>query len=300
MSGPLGRWKTFLRERYEPVSHLFMSGGFALGNAAVAVGVVGARPPARHLVAAVAIAFVFFLRLRIFDEVKDHDTDASVNPDRPLARGLIEVAEARRVAVALAVIELGIVVAVEPAALAAWLVAFFYSLAMFAEFWIGEWLRPRLELYAVSHTLVVAGLGVCLAGLVTGLAPWELPAPVWLLAPANWGVFNIFEFSRKTFAPSEERAGVPSYSNRLGSWGAAALTLACVAVALICAWAVLSAALPGPTWWGVVLLGSAALVLGAVYASAPRAGSARAFRTGMLAWAIGYYASLAATPLVWS
>jgi hypothetical protein len=296
-AGAMSRWGAFLRERYEPASHLVMAACFALGNGAVAVGAADAAARPSRMVAAIVVAFVFFLRLRVFDEIKDYDTDVAVNPARPLARGLIDVGEARRVALGLAVVESMIVLAIEPSALLAWLLSFVYSLAMFAEFGVGAWLRPRLELYAVTHTFVAALLGTCVASLVTGQALWELPFATWLLAPANWAVFNVFEFSRKTFAPSEERTGVPTYSNRLGPWGASALTTTCAAAALVAALLRPSGSSAAPTAAVALVLGFTALGLAVVYAARPARRSARAFRGGMIGWAIAYYAALAATRL---
>lgn len=292
-TSPVARWSTFVKERYEPTTHLVMAASFALGNAAVAWLVVGSREGAGAAAGAIVFAFVFFLRLRVFDEIKDHEGDRTAHPDRPLARGLVTAPEARKVAWLLAVGEVMIVAAVEPRALVAWLLLFAYSLGMFAEFGVGAWLRPRLELYAVTHTLVAGFLGLTIASLVVGVPLHLLPAPIWIFAAANWAVFNVFEFSRKTFAPEEERDEVPSYSGRLGVRGASVITLAWTALALAAAWLAVSPEIGAPAGPGVTALGLVAVAVALPYQFAPGHGTAYLFRHGMAAWTVVLYGSVA-------
>lgn len=294
----VARWSTFVRERYQPSTHLVMAASFALGNAAVAASAGGAPARPAAIGGAVALAFVFFLRLRVLDEIKDHDVDRDAHPERPLARGLVTPLEARNVAWLLALTELGIVALVEPRAVLAWAVLFVYSLGMFAEFGIGPWLRPRLELYALTHTLVAACLGLVVASMATGLPIQSLPAPIWIFALANWAVFNVFEFSRKSFAPVEERESVPSYSGRLGVPGAVALSLACVALALGSGWLTASPGMAVSAGAGAAVLGLGAVVVAVPYAAAPTSRTAALFRSGMGAWAVLFYAALATAHFV--
>ena len=50
-----------------------------------------------------------------------------------------------------------------------------------------------------------------------------------------WCIFNLFEFARKTFAPSEERQGVESYSSLFGIAGAVILSISQALVAAMIA-----------------------------------------------------------------
>ena len=222
-TGVVRRWGRFAAERYEPVTHTVMATAFAVGNAGIAVvasaGAGAVRPTVSGTAAAAALVLVFFFRLRVFDEIKDYGTDLVSNPDRPLPRGLISLKEARRAVWILTALELSIVALAGWPATIAWAAAVLYSLAMYREFGLGAWMRPHLELYAMTHTLVASVLGICVACLVLGMPFWDMPQQVWVFAPANWALFNVFEFSRKTFAPVEERPGVGSYSNRWGPRG---------------------------------------------------------------------------------
>jgi 4-hydroxybenzoate polyprenyltransferase len=71
---------------------------------------------------------------------------------------------------------------------------------------------------------------------MTGPVVTVLPRNAFIFLLMNWAFFNLFEFARKTFAPSEERPQVPSYSNIFGTRGAWALSVSqcIIGVLLIC------------------------------------------------------------------
>lgn len=294
-AGPVARWARFVRERYEPVTHVAMGTAFTLGNAGVALAQMrnaqtadGAWWP--RVTLSVVIVVLFFFRLRIFDEIKDYRTDLKANPDRPLARGLISVAEARRAAWLVASLEIVVAALIGWEMAVAWAVAFGYSLAMYREFWIGPWLRPRMELYAVSHTVVASLLGVCVACAALAVPPWRLPWPVWVLAPANWALFNVFEFSRKTFAPAEEAADVDSYSRRWGAAGATVITFAWCSAALASLGAAAVPPIPGlGVREGLLAFGVGSLISCGAYVVRPVPPLARLFRISMSGWATVLY-----------
>ena len=297
-----GRWAVFLRERYEPLSHMAMAAAFALGNAGVAVAAAGAAGAAGGAfgatVPSMVVVGLFFLRLRIFDEIKDYRHDCEANPRRPLPRGLISLEEARNLAGLVTVLEAVLATALGWEVGLAWAASYAYSLAMFGEFGIGPWLRPRLELYAISHTLVASLLGLTVATAVTGLPLWRLPDTVWLFAPANWALFNVFEFSRKTFAPTEESESEASYSSRWGPCGAAGITLAWSAVALVLSAVteprVLNAMRPSTA---VLVFGSIALLIAVPYLTLRRPPAAKFFRFAMSGWATALYLATGVTGL---
>ena len=49
---------------------------------------------------------LMFLHLRIFDEIKDFKLDRIIHPNRPLARGLINVLEAKKITLLLIITQL--------------------------------------------------------------------------------------------------------------------------------------------------------------------------------------------------
>lgn len=198
---------------------------FALGNTAFVADAFGtARLEPGRFVAVWIIGLLYFFRLRCFDEIKDYEVDRRDNPDRPLARGLVTHRQLGGAIGAALVLELS---------LAAWLfgttgllihgAAQAYSLLMFREFFIGGWLRPRLTIYAVTHTFSAALLGASLGMVHAQIAPRELTGRFCGALFFNWCLFNLFEFARKTWAPDEERPKVDSYSRRFGVPGAVLL-----------------------------------------------------------------------------
>jgi 4-hydroxybenzoate polyprenyltransferase len=234
--GYVRRWGTFIEERFPPLVNLPMVIVFTGANAMAARWASEGIDASWRLAGAFLLALSFFGRLRIFDEVKDYATDCAVNPHRPLARGLISVPEARRTAFALLIFEGLLAIVLGPIAGAVWTVAFLFSLLMYREFFAGSWLRPRMELYAVAHTFVAVLLSLTVFACV---APRLAGKDAWVLLPfalASWAVFNVYEFARKTFAPSQERSEVESYSSRLGCRAAAALTVSQGVIAGALAW----------------------------------------------------------------
>lgn len=166
----------------------------------------------------------FFFRMRLFDEIKDYEVDLKVNPTRPLARGILSITQVKKALIALILFELIIAGGLGLSPFLIHAIAIGYSLLMYEEFFIGEILRPHLTTYAVTHTFVSTLLGLSSAIAMTGIEATNLSPAVFIFFLMNWAFFNLFEFARKTFAPSEERSHVPSYSNIFGCVGALGLS----------------------------------------------------------------------------
>lgn len=218
------RWGRFLSERFPPASHVPMVALFAGFHAAISC--VAFLTPGT--LAAFALSLVFFLKLRLYDELKDLDTDRILHPERPLPRGLVSVREVHRALAGVLVLETAFAFAWGGWTGIVFLPAVGWSLLMFREFFLGTWLRRHLTTYAVTHTFVVVLLSLSLRSLLSGQAG-ALPglrdlAAFLPSALGCWLVFNVFEFARKTFASSEEREGIDTYSKVWGRSGAVALT----------------------------------------------------------------------------
>ncbi len=247
-------WLALIRERFPPASYLPMLTVFVAGNAAAADSATGAAMDPVRLAGAFGIALSFFFRLRCFDEVKDYRTDLQLNPARPLPRGVLGVPQVLRAVRYLAVAELAASALFGGWALAAHAVAVGYSFLMYREFFIGDRLRPHLTTYAVAHTFVSVPLGLSIMVMTSGAAATELPRALVAFGGINWGLFNLFEFARKTFAADEERPGVDSYSSQFRPLGAVLLSLSQVAGALALVWLLSPAVLPtGAAAWHAML-----------------------------------------------
>lgn len=221
----MGKWLTFAKERFKPLEYLPLIALFVAANYLFAKRVSGGLelPPLGLLFVGVA-TLCFFFRMRLFDEIKDYEIDLKINPHRPLARGLISIREVKRTIIGLIIFELILMSNLGLVPFFLYLFALFYSLLMFEEFFIGDWLRPHLTTYAVTHTIVVAFLSLAVISCVLGFTALNFSRNVFLFCFSHWCIFNLFEFARKTFAESEERPNVPSYSNIFGLKGAYALS----------------------------------------------------------------------------
>lgn len=293
LSAWLVRWWMFIGDRFAPLSYFTMAAAFFTGNALIARRMTEALPTPGGAFSALFVTVLVFLRLRIFDEIKDADRDRDENPDRPLACGLIGLPEAKRMAVMVAAIELVLALLLGWPAFVAWCVLLIYSLLMYREFFVGSWMRPKMELYAVTHTFVASWLGIFVATAVTSRWPWDLPPATWILVGVNWAVFNLFEFARKSWGQDEERVGIPSYSGRLKPAGAAALAMsqaipAAGGTALLATWTP-----PSPMLGASVALAAVGLTAAIAYAMEPIRGPAKRYRTTMTVFILGIYAVLA-------
>jgi hypothetical protein len=215
----LANWSTLIKERFPPASYGPLILVFCLANLGADRSFLSV--PWTIVAMAIVLAFSFFLRLRLFDEIKDYETDKILNPTRPLARGVLTTDEVKFGIFLLILLEAVIFFLISPRAYPAWLLTLCYSLLMYNEFFLSKWLRPKLTTYAVTHTFVSVLMGLALWNFAMAAAAIHLPWPIFL---ANWALFNLFEFARKSFAPSEEREGVDSYTKVFGLKGAVRLS----------------------------------------------------------------------------
>ena len=234
----VSNWLQFTKERFEPVSHFTMLSVSFWAHLIVFdvfrdPAVSGEEIPLASKLFLMVATIIFYFKLRLYDEIKDYEVDLEFNPTRPLARGLLNHQDLYRgIAVCIALELIAFSLCGIPA-LVAGAIAIVYSLIMYKEFFIPEIIRPHLTTYAMMHTVVTVFFSMALLSSFQGQFPWELPPEALYFSIANWGLFNIFEFGRKTFASSEEREGVESYSKVWTRVGAVVLVLgmACISTA---------------------------------------------------------------------
>ncbi len=233
----IARWLIFCRERFPFLRHVLLIVFYVGANALVGLSSVPLNiiPTDKIVLCAIAVLAIFF-HLRIFDEIKDYRIDLVAHKGRPLARGLISVREAKQAVSGLILLELCLAFFIGRAALAAVICTVAYSLLMYKEFFIGEWLRPKMATYALAHTLVSCWMSVFIFSALTGLDFWKIQKVFAMFVLVNWMIFNIFEFGRKTFGKEEEEELVESYSRRLGPARAALNVIFMASVAMYAAY----------------------------------------------------------------
>ncbi|MCL2875595.1 MAG: manganese transporter permease [Betaproteobacteria bacterium] len=218
----LSNWRIFQRERFPLHNHLLLILALLLAHVALAGF---SATWAWSWVTLFFVLLSFFFRMRLFDEIKDYAVDCEKNPSRPLPRGVLGVRDLQRAILILFCFELALTGIANPIALVMLLPAQGYSFLMYREFFIGKFLRRHLTTYAVSHTVVMVLLSALCSVWLLERFPWQLETRNWVFAIGCFGIFNVFEFGRKTFAKTEEQPGIDSYSTIWGHSGAVILNM---------------------------------------------------------------------------
>ncbi|MFZ5986390.1 MAG: UbiA family prenyltransferase [Bacillota bacterium] len=227
------RWSLFIKERFNPIANTATILMFFAANALYYIVCLSKSKAEFPWVLGFILVWLVFFHMRLFDDIKDYETDKVYNKERPLPRGLVSIKEYGFVTFFCIALEIIIASSLGPAVFTAYVFVLCFTLLMRQEFFIGEWLRHKMELYAVSHTLSSFLIGILVYSL-TGNNLYQVPVLAVLFSLGNWFVFNVFEFGRKTFSKDEERIGVDSYSSRLKPWGAFLLISVNILGALFC------------------------------------------------------------------
>lgn len=168
---------------------------------------------------------IFFFKLRLYDEVKDFESDLKIYPNRPLSRGLLNHSSIYIGIFTCIIFEVIIFAMFGLVGLSAIIIPVIYSLIMFKEFFVRKWIRSHLTLYAITHTFVSSLFSLALLSTIQSTYIWDLSFNSYLFALLSWCLFNIFEFGRKTFITSEEKRNIDSYSKIYGRLGASLLVI---------------------------------------------------------------------------
>ncbi len=202
------RLPAYLQERFPPVNMAL----FAILHLAVysATEVVRDFGPIFWL--GVLATISFFFRLRVMDEIKDYDIDAFNHPERVLQSGGVTLGSLIGLSAVLTLSEVWWSYVHGWQTLLFWGLAFGYALLMRYEFFVGDWLRRRLVLYAFSHMLIMP---MVIAWLWFAWREDATPVLGLLMLLSLLAGF-VFELARKTHASMAERAGIDTYSSLLG------------------------------------------------------------------------------------
>ena len=246
MSPALGAW---MRERFPARNAVFFAVFFMTALLVARTTAGGSGPVAVSLrdIAGFAAVWCFFLMLRVFDEHKDFEADAIAHPQRVLQRGLITLRDLKLVGAVAIAIQLGVSLWFDGGAgpvTAWWLAALAWSTLMAREFFVREWFRRHLVVYALSHIVVMAIIAMWIATMGAPRAAFA-GAP-WAFAVLSLFAGLAFEIARKMRAPEQEHPMADSYTQALGVRVASGLLLGVVVGA------------------GVVALGLTALLTGRV------------------------------------
>jgi hypothetical protein len=299
--GRLRRLFLYCRERFP----LLQSGAFVAALTFATLRIADALDPRadslglRSSVAAFAIAWLFFLELRILDEFKDADDDAKYRPYRPVPRGLVSLRELGAVCATATALQIALAALAGLAAVASLFATFGWMALMTREFFARAWLRARPVVYLASHSVVVPLIALTVGACRGHAADVVALAPYLAFTCAS---SVVLELGRKLRAPADEETGVETYT---ALWGRpAAVIVWFVSLAVSAALAV-ATAMSTQGALAIAAIGVVALLAGGVcgrrFLARPVPGAGMALETLSGAWIFVAYVALglvarAATP----
>jgi len=229
----MNRWLVYQKERFPLVAH----GPLIAAFSACAVSFSSLLrdspvPTVGMFITAFVVCLIMFLQLRIADEFKDAEEDARWRPYRAVPRGLVSLKELRVVFIAGAVIQAGLVLALEPRLILILGIAWTYLALMSVEFFCRDWLKKRPVIYLVSHMGIMP-----LVDFFATSCEWlprgaTVPTGLgWFLA-ASFTNGIVIEIGRKLRQPGDEEEGVETYSRLWGKSGGSVVWLFALAITL--------------------------------------------------------------------
>ena len=232
----MNRWWVYQKERFPLLAHGPLIAAFSACAVAFSSLLENAPAPGWQMfLTAFGVCLLMFLQLRIADEFKDAEEDARWRPYRPVPRGLVSLKELRLLFVITALIQTGLVLALDRWLLIVLAIAWSYLALMSVEFFCRDWLKKRPVIYLVTHMGImplVDFFGTACEWLPRGAhAPSGLG---WFLAAS---FFNgiVIEVGRKLRQSTDEEEGVETYSHLWGKFGAIAVWIGALAATLVCA-----------------------------------------------------------------
>lgn len=296
-----GRFSRYLQERFPPLAYLVMITVFTFSAAAfsrLARGEPGFIPLDRFAVGVLTSLF-FFLSLRILDEHKDADVDRRYRPELPVPRGLVTLAELRRVGLAGLAVVVALNLLVSPPLLLGIAVFAAWATLMTKEFFVREWLREHHAVYLVTHMAIMPCIDAYTTGLDWLSARVAPPLGIELFLVVTFLNGCVIEVGRKIRAPGTEREGVDTYTAVWGVRPAAAVWLALLVLTALTAW-MAAQAIGAGTPVGLLLAAycAGASVPGILFLLDPTPARARAIETASGLGTIAMYLLLGAGPFL--
>ena len=167
-------------------------------------------------VVAFCCVFLFFLQLRFLDEFKDYETDCLHRPERPVPRGLVSLKQIGWVFVITVLIQGVLVFSLSPFLFILLLAVWCYMALMTVEFFVADWLKPRLLTYMWTHMLIMPVIDFFVTGCDWLRSPRFPPAGLLVFLLVSFFNGLLVELGRKIWAPEQERPNVDSYSSYCG------------------------------------------------------------------------------------
>lgn len=292
-------------ERFPVFKHGVLIAAFGTSAVCLSALLRGGTPSWLALVVAVLVLFGLFFQLRVADEHKDNEDDTKYRPERPVPRGLVQLAELRAVAIGVGVVQVALTAWLDWRLLGLLALVWAYMAVMTKEFFVPAWLKKRPIIYMVSHMAIMP-----LIDLFATACDW-LPAGValhedfglTLLAFLLLSLVNgsVIEIARKSWAPAMEREGVETYSKLWGA-GRAGAAVNVIVIAGLALAAFVNVRSGAEIWYlGVLMAVTFYASWTAIdYAGTPTETTVKRMETGTAVFVIANYLLLGVLPLMGS
>jgi len=217
------RLSLYLDERFPLPTHLPVATLFFAGNYFLAERLSQAGPltVGWKALGGLVVTFLTFFFLRVLDEFKDYATDVHAHPERVVSRGIMPLSTLRVIGSVIWFVLMAVTLAQGPVPLAAYCAVLGFAGLMYKEFFVGEWLKRHIVLYALSHQGITPLLCFYVYVLSTSGTHWH-PTFWAMMAMASFMGLS-WEFARKVRTPDDESPLIDTYSKHFGPEGAALL-----------------------------------------------------------------------------
>ena len=222
------RWWIYQKERFPIFQHGPLVAAFSSCAVAYSALLTGSSPVWQSFAVAFITCLIFFLQLRIADEFKDAEEDATYRPYRAVPRGLVKLWELGAIFCIGAAIQLTLALLYSPLLVVVLILAWAYLALMSVEFFARDWLKKRPITYLWTHMLImpiVDFYATACHWIPSGEKPW-IGLSFFLAASFCNGL--VIELGRKLRQPEDEEEGVPTYSKLWGLKSASWIWFTCL------------------------------------------------------------------------
>ncbi len=297
------RWWIYQRERFPILAHgplILAFSASAVSFSALLRGSSETPGWVSYLVAFV-VSFGSFLQLRIADEFKDAEEDATFRPYRAVPRGLVRLSELAWIGGGVALLQLALAWWLSPgdSRLVGLLVlTWTYFGLMSREFFARAWLKARPVIYLFSHMAIMPLIDWFATGCEWVPSGERMPSGLFWFLAASFCNGIVIELGRKIRAPEQEERGVETYTFL---WGRpVAVTAWCAALGATFACAVTAAArihFSGVVAGVLGVLLAIAVALAVAFGRTAHAALAKRIELVSGVWTLGLYLTLGVIPL---
>ena len=141
----------YAKERFPILPALLFSSLFGFAGIA---HISGFRGNAGQIIASAAMIFLFLLRIRLWDEIKDFYYDSKHHSSRPIQMGVLSLLHIKKAALVVLGIEIMIQFFLPYQAVTIFFIALLYSFLMFKNFYIKDFENKSFLLWLLSHQLI--------------------------------------------------------------------------------------------------------------------------------------------------